>query len=135
MLEQGREAALIDALESLTLRPERRILSAGGGGDGLERGLIEMGFDEGAGLVLDEAGIRVRRQGNEIALRGAHADGVDLEAVLTRRGLGGNQCIAFEILAVGDQDENLVVAGTAAQRGRRPREWRSRYWCRRVRWC
>ena len=117
MLEQGREAALIDGFESLSFRAERGILSAGGGGDGLERRLIETGFDEGAGLVFDETGIRVRRQGNEITLRGAHADGVDLQAVLTRRRLSGSQRVAFEILAVGDQDENLVAAGTAPQRG------------------
>src|SRR6202034_392754 len=58
-LEQGREAALVQGLESLSLGPERGILSAGGGCDGLQRRLIETGFDEVARIVLHEAAVRV----------------------------------------------------------------------------
>ncbi len=116
MFERGCQAHLINGLESLSLRAERGIQPTGGRRDGLQRRLVEPGFDEAARIVLHESAVRVCIERNEIALRRAHADGVDLQGVLPSRCLSGDQCIALEILSVGDQYENFIAAGTAPQR-------------------
>jgi len=75
-----------------------------------------MRFYQGTRLVLYEAAALIRRQGDEIALRGADAHGIDLQAVLLRRLCGRGQGVPFEILAVRYQYEDLVASGPTAQR-------------------
>ena len=117
MLEHGRQRLLVDRLESLAFRTQRRIQTAGGPGNRFERRLVEPRFDEAAGLVFHETAAALGRERNEIALRRTHTDGVDFEAVFLRGGLGRDQCLAFEVFPVRDQYQNLVAAGTPPQRG------------------
>src|SRR6185437_8356860 len=63
MLEHGCEPCLVNGLESLAFGAERGVYAAGGGGDGLQGGLVEMGFDEVAGIVFQEP--VAAGQGNE----------------------------------------------------------------------
>ena len=56
--------------------------AAGGGGDGFEAGFVEVGFHQGSGIVLDVVATQLFRQGDQVAVGGTDADGVDLESFL-----------------------------------------------------
>ena len=57
----------------------------------------------------------IRRHWNEIAGRGADADSIDLEPVLTGGRLRRSQGAALEVLAIGDENQDFVAAGAPAQ--------------------
>ena len=56
---------------------------------------------------------------------------VNLQAILCRR-FGRGEIVAFQVLAVGEQDEDFVRARAVLQTRPAPREWRWRYPCRRA---
>jgi len=70
---QRRECLLVNGVETLTLRPQWRIKSAGCSGDRLQARLVEMGFYELSGVVLDEAAALVGRHRDQVAVRRANA--------------------------------------------------------------
>ncbi len=71
--------------EILTLPEEMHVGATRGGGDRLQTAFVEMRFYQGPRLILDEATPLIRGKGDEIAFRGANADGEYLEAILLGR--------------------------------------------------
>ena len=116
VLRQRRQGLLVNGGKSLPFRAERCIYSAGGCRDGLQRALIEPRLDQVSRGILEEAAALIGRQGDEIAVRRADADRVDLESIFRGR-LGRIHRTAFEILPVGHQDHHLVAVRAALQGG------------------
>ncbi len=101
---------LIQLGHALAPLPQRAVGAAGRLGDLAEAGFVEPRLDDLAPRVVDEVGpARVVRNRDQIALRRADADGIDLEAVLGRL-LGGVDRRALEVFAVGHEDEELGAA-------------------------
>src|SRR5262249_18719032 len=82
-------------------------------GDLLERLLVEARLHQLPGAILEPA---ARFAGHELALGGADADRVDLDAAIDGA-LGRLLHIALVVLAVGDEDDRLVAALAALEGG------------------
>ena len=100
---------LVDVRDALTARAQRTVDPAGDLGDPRERLLIQPRSDDLSARVLHEAGESALRSDREDLARGrADADGEHLDPVL-RRLLGLFDALGLEVLAVRDEDEDLVV--------------------------
>ncbi len=118
MFGQRRERLLVNGFESLALRAEGRVKSAGRLGNRLQARFVQVRLHELAGLVFHETAALFRRDRNQVAVGRADADGVNLQAILRRR-FRRSERVAFEVLAVGKQDEDFVRARAVLQRGLR----------------
>ena len=78
MFGQRREGLAVNGVESLALRPERRVESAGRLGNRLQARLTEVRLYELAGVVFYEAAALFRRNRNQVTVRRAHTDRADL---------------------------------------------------------
>ena len=118
MFGQRRQSLLVNGFESLALRAKGRVESARRPGNRLQARFVQVRFHELAGLVFHETAALFRRNRDQVAVGRADADGVNLQAILRRR-FRRNERVAFEILAVGQQDEDFVLARAILQCGLR----------------
>ena len=130
MFGQRRQSLLVNGFQSLALRAEGRVESAGRLGYRLQARFVQVRLHELAGLVFDETAALFRRDGNQVAVGRADADGVNLQPILCRRFRRG-ELVAFQVLAVGEQDEDFVACSGGFAARPAPREWRWQYPCRR----
>jgi len=104
---------LVQGLESPSVRTQPPVVASGHARDGLQGVLVERGAHEGALLVANElAGLT---QGNQLATLGPDADSVDVNPIGRRRACRIDS-VAFQILAIGEKDQKLVVRGLVVQR-------------------
>jgi hypothetical protein len=106
-------------VQTLALGPQRHVEPGGGRRNGFECRLVQPRSDQLSTLVLDESATLRLRNRDQITGDGSHTDRIDLESTCLCRRSSRLHRAAFQILAIGDQNHDLIAAGPPPQRGLR----------------